>query len=153
MADAHWNYLYAMHNAVNKLILYTDGGARGNPGPAAFGFVLFAIGKGGELKEIARHGETIGQATNNVAEYRALIAALEMAATFRPDAVEVRLDSELIGKQMRGVYRVKDKDLQKLFVQAKQREMKLKRVVYTLIPRALNKEADKEVNRALDGVT
>jgi len=140
-----------MQNKVTKLILYCDGGARGNPGPAAIGFIIYVIGKEGELEELARRGETIGETTNNVAEYRALIAALETAAMFRPDVVEVRLDSELIGKQMRGVYRVKDKDLQKLFVQAKQREMKLKRVVYTLIPRALNKEADKEVNRALDG--
>ena len=133
---------------MNKIIVYIDGSSKGNPGPGAIGIVGYMDGR-----EVFRHREDIGVTTNNVAEYRALIAALETAAMFRPDVVEVRLDSELIGKQMRGVYRVKDKDLQKLFVQAKQREMKLKRVVYTLIPRALNKEADKEVNRALDGVT
>jgi ribonuclease HI len=138
--------------SVNKLILYTDGGARGNPGPAAIGFVIYLPGKKGEMKELARRGETIGETTNNVAEYRALMAGFEAALTFAPDAVEVRLDSELIGKQMKGEYRVKDKDLQKLYVQVKQLEMKLPKVTYIMIPRELNKEADREVNKALDGI-
>lgn len=102
------------------------------------------------MKELARKGEKIGETTNNVAEYRALIAALESAATFKPDAVEVRLDSELVGKQIRGEYRVKELGMQKLFVKVKQLEMKIKKVSYTLIPREMNKDADREVNRALD---
>lgn len=136
----------------NSLIIYTDGGARGNPGPAAIGYVVFIVKKGGAMHELARKGETIGSATNNQAEYRALIAALEYALTHAPDALEVRLDSELVGKQMRGEYRVKDKDLKPLCAQAKLLEARCKSVAYTLIPRELNKEADREVNRALDAL-
>ncbi|MFA4873481.1 MAG: ribonuclease HI family protein [Patescibacteria group bacterium] len=134
----------------NNFIIYTDGGARGNPGPAAIGYVAFAVKKGGALQELRRKGETIGTATNNQAEYRALIAALEYALTHTPDALEVRLDSELVGKQLRGEYRVKDKDLKPLYAQAKLLETRCKSVSYTLIPRELNKDADREVNRALD---
>lgn len=137
---------------MKQLVIYCDGGARGNPGPAAIGLVIYALVKKGEMKELARRGEVIGETTNNVAEYRALLAGFEAALTFAPDAVEVRLDSELIGKQMKGEYRVKDKDLQKLYVLVKQREMKLPKVTYTVIPRELNKEADREVNKALDGI-
>ncbi len=134
----------------NNLIIYTDGGARGNPGPAAIGYVVFAVKKGGALQELRRKGETIGIATNNQAEYRALIAALEYALTLNADALEMRLDSELVGKQLRGEYRVKDKDLKPLYAQAKFLETRCKSVSYTLIPRELNKDADREVNRALD---
>ena len=134
----------------NNLIIYTDGGARGNPGPAAIGYVAFAVKKGGALQELTRKGETIGSATNNQAEYRALIAALAYALTHKPDAVEVRLDSELVGKQLRGEDRVKDIDLKPLYAQAKQLELRCKRITYTLIPRELNKDADREVNRAFD---
>ncbi len=134
----------------NNLIIYTDGGARGNPGPAAIGYVVFAVKKGGALQELRRKGETIGIATNNQAEYRALIAALEYALTLNADALEMRLDSELVGKQLRGEYRVKDKDLKPLYAQAKFLETRCKSVSYTLISRELNKDADREVNRALD---
>ena len=90
-----------------KARLFTDGGARGNPGPAAFGYVLEA--EDGTV--LAAHGEAIGVATNNVAEYRALVAGLERAAELQVGEVEVVSDSELLVKQMTGEYRVKNEAL------------------------------------------
>ena len=87
-----------------KATLWTDGGARGNPGPAAYGYVLEAD----DGTVLAAHGEAIGTATNNVAEYRALVAGLEKAAELGVDELEVVSDSELLVKQMRGEYRVKN---------------------------------------------
>ena len=97
-----------------KARLSTDGGARGNPGPAAFGYVLEAD----DGTVLAAHGERIGVATNNVAEYRALVAGLEKAAELGLDEVEVVSDSELLVKQMRGEYKVKNEALRDLVVQA-----------------------------------
>ena len=97
-----------------KGTLWTDGGARGNPGPAAYGYVLEA--ENGTV--LAAHGEAIGTATNNVAEYRALIAGLEKAAEVGVDELEVVSDSELLVKQMRGEYKVKSETLRGLFEQA-----------------------------------
>ncbi|MEW6610571.1 MAG: reverse transcriptase-like protein [Patescibacteria group bacterium] len=136
----------------NNLIIYTDGGARGNPGPAAIGYVVFVIKKGETLHELMRKGEAIGIATNNQAEYRALIAALEYILTLHPDALEVRLDSELVGKQLRGEYRVKDKDLKPLYAQVTKLAQRVAHMTYTIIPRELNKDADREVNKALDAI-
>ena len=97
-----------------KAKLWTDGGARGNPGPAAYAYVL-EDEEGGSL---AAHGEAIGVATNNVAEYSALIAGLEKAVELGVDELDVISDSELMVKQMRGEYRVKNRDLQSLFLDA-----------------------------------
>ena len=97
-----------------KARLFTDGGARGNPGPAAFAYVLEA--EDGTV--LASHGEAIGVATNNVAEYRALLAGLERAAELGVDELEVVSDSELMVKQMRGEYRVKNAALRDLSVEA-----------------------------------
>ena len=129
-----------------KATLWTDGGARGNPGPAAYGYVLEA--ENGTV--LAAHGEAIGTATNNVAEYRALIAGLEKAAEVGVDELEVVSDSELLVKQMRGEYKVKSETLLGLFEQASGLADRLGSVRYTAVRREHNELADRLVNEALD---
>jgi ribonuclease H / adenosylcobalamin/alpha-ribazole phosphatase len=129
-----------------KATLWTDGGARGNPGPAAFGYVLEA--ENGTV--LAAHGEAIGTATNNVAEYRALIAGLDKAAEVGVDELEVVSDSELLVKQMRGEYKVKSETLRELFEQASDLANRLASVRYTAVRREHNELADRLVNEALD---
>jgi probable phosphoglycerate mutase len=129
-----------------KATLWTDGGARGNPGPAAYGYVLEA--EDGTV--LASHGEAIGTATNNVAEYRALIAGLEKAAELVVDELEVVSDSELLVKQMRREYKVKNENLRGLFEQASILADRLGSVRYTAVRREHNELADRLVNEALD---
>jgi probable phosphoglycerate mutase len=131
-----------------KARLSTDGGARGNPGPAAYGYVLEA--EDGTVLDA--RGETIGVATNNVAEYRALIAGLEKAVELGIDELEVVSDSELLVKQMQGEYRVKNEALRELNDEANSLERKLGRVRYTAVRREHNELADKLVNEALDAI-
>jgi ribonuclease HI len=126
--------------------LSTDGGARGNPGPAAFGYVLEAD----DGTVLAAHGERIGVATNNVAEYRALIAGLEKALELSVDEVDVVSDSELVVKQMTGEYRVKNANLRDLSLQAARLARRLRKVSYTAVRREHNELADRLVNEALD---
>ena len=129
-----------------KAKLFTDGGARGNPGPAAYGYVIEA--EDGTV--LASHGERIGVATNNVAEYRALIAGLEKAAALGLPEVEVVSDSELLVKQMTGEYRVKNEALQGLSLQASRLAREIGKVSYTAVRREQNELADRLVNEALD---
>ena len=129
-----------------KARLSTDGGARGNPGPAAYGYVLEA--EDGTILDA--RGEAIGVATNNVAEYRALIAGLARAAEAGVDELEVVSDSELIVKQMRGEYRVKNETLRALSLEAAALARKIGRVTYTAVRREHNELADRLVNEALD---
>ncbi|MHB8641548.1 MAG: ribonuclease HI family protein [Gaiellaceae bacterium] len=129
-----------------KARLSTDGGARGNPGPAAFGYVLEA--EDGTVLDA--RGETIGVATNNVAEYRALIAGLEAALERGVSELEVVSDSELVVKQMRGEYKVKNEALRALSLQASRLARELGRVEYSAVRREHNELADKLVNEALD---
>ena len=129
-----------------KAKLSTDGGARGNPGPAAYGYVLEA----GDGTVLDARGETIGVATNNVAEYRALIAGLEKAVELGIDELDVVSDSELLVKQMQGEYRVKNEALRELNDEANSLERKLGRVRYKAVRREHNELADKLVNEALD---
>ena len=129
-----------------KARLFTDGGARGNPGPAAYGFVLEA--EDGTV--LASDGQPIGIATNNVAEYSALIAGLERAAELGIDDVEVVSDSELLVKQMLGEYRVKNEALKLLNDQAHRLASRLRSVDYTAVRREHNELADRLVNEALD---
>jgi ribonuclease HI len=131
-----------------KAKLSTDGGARGNPGPAAYGYVLEA--EDGTVLEA--RGERIGVATNNVAEYRALIAGLAKAVELGIDELEVVSDSELLVKQMQGEYRVKNEALRELNDEANSLERKLGRVRYKAVRREHNELADKLVNEALDAV-
>ncbi len=129
-----------------KARLFTDGGARGNPGPAASAYVLEA--EDGTVLEA--HGEAIGVATNNVAEYRALIAGLAKAGELGVAELEVVSDSELLVKQMTGVYRVKNAALQELSLEAARLARRIGRVRYTAIRREHNELADRLVNEALD---
>ena len=126
--------------------LSTDGGARGNPGPAAFGYVLEA--EDGHV--LAAHGEAIGRATNNVAEYRGLIAGMAKAAEVGVTELEVVADSELLVKQMQGEYRVKNEALRALWEEASDLERRFAKVRYTAVRRAHNELADRLVNEALD---
>ena len=129
-----------------KARLSTDGGARGNPGPAAFGYVLET--EDGHV--LAAHGEAIGRATNNVAEYRGLVAGMAKAAELGVRELEVVADSELLVKQMQGEYRVKNEVLRSLWHEATDLERRFRRVRYTAVRRARNELADRLVNDALD---
>jgi ribonuclease HI len=129
-----------------KATLYTDGGSRGNPGPAAFAYVLEAD----DGTVLAAHGETIGVATNNVAEYRGLVAGLAKAVELAIPEVEVRSDSELLVKQMQGEYKVKNEALRELSLQAARLARQLAKVGYRHVPREHNELADRLVNEALD---
>jgi len=129
-----------------KAKLWTDGGARGNPGPAAYGYVLEA--EDGTV--LAAHGEAIGIATNNVAEYSALIAGLEKAVEVGVNELEVVSDSELLVKQMRGEYKVKNEALQELAARASRLARQVGRVRWTAVRREHNELADRLVNEALD---
>ena len=129
-----------------KATLWTDGGARGNPGPAAFGYVLEAD----DGTVLAAHGEAIGTATNNVAEYRALIAGLEKAVELSVDELDVVSDSELLVKQMRREYKVKKETLRALHEEASDLARRLGSVQYRAVRREHNELADRLVNEALD---
>jgi ribonuclease HI len=129
-----------------KARLSTDGGARGNPGPAAYGYVL----ESADGHVLDARGERIGVATNNVAEYRALVAGLEKALELGVSELEVISDSELLVKQMRGEYKVKNAALRELNEEASDLADRLERVRYTAVRRAHNELADSLVNEALD---
>ncbi len=129
-----------------KLTIYTDGGARGNPGPAAIGVVI----KDGSGKTISGYGEYLGKQTNNYAEYSALISGLKKAKELGATEVECVLDSELVTKQMNRQYKVKEPTLQKLFIQTYNLTGAFKKVSFRHILREGNKEADWWVNRILD---
>jgi probable phosphoglycerate mutase len=131
-----------------KARLSTDGGSRGNPGPAAYGYVLES--QDGHVLDA--RGETIGTATNNVAEYRGLIAGLESALERGVDELEVVSDSELLVRQMQGEYKVKNETLRDLQREAAELASQLGRVTYTAVRRAHNELADRLVNEALDAV-
>ena len=131
-----------------KARLFTDGGARGNPGPAAYGYVLEA--EDGTV--LAAHGEAIGIATNNVAEYSALLAGLEKAVELAVGEVEVVSDSELMVKQMRREYKIKNAALRELSLRAAELARRVGRVRYTAVRREHNELADRLVNEALDAV-
>ncbi len=135
-----------------KYIINTDGGARGNPGPAGIGFVI--RDENAVLKEV---GEYIGVATNNIAEYEALIRALTalkkiIPKTMRDSAdITVRMDSELVVKQLNGVYQIKDEPLQLQFVKVwNMRVAEFPHITFTHVRREENKEADMLYNKALD---
>ncbi|MDT8337352.1 MAG: ribonuclease HI family protein [Candidatus Izemoplasmatales bacterium] len=130
---------------MKKLIINTDGGARGNPGPAGIGVVF--SDENGEI--VAKFKEYIGEATNNVAEYRALILALDKAKNFECQEIECRLDSELIVKQLKGEYKVKDEKMKDLYAKV-QELIFFKTVNFIHVRREKNKEADTLVNEAID---
>ena len=129
-----------------KARLSTDGGARGNPGPAAYAYVLEA--EDGTV--LAAHGEVIGVATNNVAEYRALVEGLRKAGELHLDELEVVSDSELVVHQMRGEWKIKNDALRVLWEEAQDLAAGIGKVRYTAVRREHNELADRLVNEALD---
>ena len=134
-------------NKNTKLIIYTDGGARGNPGPAGIGAVI-KDQSGKVLKEVS---EYIGETTNNQAEYQAVVFAFKVIEKIKDvSELDFYLDSELVVKQLRGEYRVKNLDLQPWFVKIFNMSQKYKKVKYTHIKRDLNKDADRLANLAMD---
>jgi len=132
-----------------RLVVHVDGGARGNPGPAAIGVVVSAP-DGEVLDEVA---EPIGVATNNVAEYRALLRGLERAAALGAREVEIVNDSELVAKQLIGAYKVKHPAMKPLYEQATAALRAFDRWSIRSVPRADNAHADALVNAALDGLS
>lgn len=125
--------------------LFTDGGSRGNPGPAGIGGVLYK-----DDKIIGNFSDYIGNTTNNQAEYKALLAGLELAKKHKVDTLECFLDSELVVKQLKKEYKVKDKDLGVLFVKVWNLSLGFKKITFTHVRREKNQEADMLVNIALD---
>jgi ribonuclease HI len=131
---------------VASAILWTDGAARGNPGPAGVGAIL----KTPEGEVLAAESRYLGHTTNNVAEYRALLLGLERAAELGIAVLEVRADSELLIKQLKGEYRVKSEGLKPLFQAARQLISRFSSVKLTHVRRELNSEADRLANRGID---
>lgn len=135
-----------------RLLVFCDGGARGNPGPAGIGFLI----KNEEGKILHQEGKFIGRATNNAAEYQAVIAALNWlnknsAVTCHRSRVAFFLDSKLVVNQLNGFYKIKDANLRNLIIKVRQGERELEgEIVYHYLPREKNKEADRLVNQALN---
>jgi len=131
-----------------RLVVEADGGSRGNPGPAGYGAVVRDAVTGEVLAEVS---ESIGRATNNVAEYSGLIAGLRAAAaTARGADVEVRMDSKLVVEQMSGRWQIKHPDMRPLAAKARETARALGRVSYTWVPRSRNAHADRLANQAMD---
>ena len=139
---------------MKKIIIYVDGGARGNPGPAAVG-ILFCNEKGACFRKFS---EYLGETTNNEAEYKAAIFALQkFKAMFgkklaKKTEIEIRSDSELLVNQINGKYKVLEKNLQPLFLELWNLRLDFKKVKFKLISRKKNKEADRLVNQKLDSL-
>ncbi|MBU1046061.1 ribonuclease HI family protein [Patescibacteria group bacterium] len=140
---------------MTKIIVFTDGASRGNPGPASLG-VIIADSRGAAQKE---YSETIGKATNNEAEYQAVIFALKKIkalvgkAKIKNAEVLIKSDSELMVSQLSGKYKIKEPNIQKLFIQVWNLKIDYKKVDFQLIPREQNALADKLANQALDAET
>lgn len=131
---------------MKKLIIHTDGGSRGNPGPSALG-VYITDESGAVVKE---HGRFLGTQTNNYAEYMAIIDALRHAKELGADEVDMFMDSELAVKQLNGEYRVKNPGLAPLFLEVHNLKLGFKKVRFTHVRRERNKDADRLVNEAID---
>lgn len=126
-------------------ILHTDGGSRGNPGPAATGYLLYEDGK-----LVDSSGDYLGTATNNFAEYTALISGLKMALKHGVTELTCKLDSELVVNQLNGKYKVKHEAIKPLHAAVKEQAAKFSKVVFTHVLRSENREADRVVNEVLD---
>lgn len=129
-----------------KLTIYTDGGARGNPGPAGIGAAIYNE----EKVLVGEVSEYLGVATNNQAEYKAVIAALKIARTLKATDLQFYLDSELVVKQINREYKVKNKDLAPLFLEVYNLSLSFKKIKFSHIRRELNQEADRLANEAMD---
>lgn len=133
---------------MNKLIIYTDGGARGNPGPAGIGVVV--VDGDDENNILGQYKKYIGQTTNNQAEYQAVVLALQKAKGLKAQEVEVRLDSELICSQLNMEFKVKNKEFQDSFIKIWNLRQAFKKTIFKYVPREQNRLADKLVNQAID---
>ena len=131
-----------------RLLIHTDGAARGNPGPAGAGAILRDAATGEVLAEVA---EPLGRATNNVAEWTAVLLALEEARRLGATHVDLRMDSELVARQINGIYKVKHPDLKPSHTAAMALLHSLDGYTVGHVPRALNKDADRLSNVAIDG--
>ena len=131
---------------MGEVKLYTDGGSRGNPGHSAGAFVICEM----DDNVVEKSGFYIGIATNNQAEYRALLKGLQKVKALGVRKLNVFMDSELIVKQLNGLYKIKNKDLEPLYRQVKELANNFTEISFTHVPRLMNKEADDEVNRILD---
>ena len=129
-----------------KIIIFSDGGARGNPGPAGIGAVLYDSKK----QVLVKISKYIGETTNNQAEYQALISALKKAKELGGQELDVFLDSELVVKQLNREYKVKNKELAPLFLEVYNLSLNFSKITFTHVYRENNKEADRLVNEALD---
>lgn len=129
-----------------KLFIHTDGGARGNPGPAAIGIVIRA--ESGKI--LKKYGEFLGVRTNNEAEYEAVIKALEFARELGGREIVFNMDSELVQRQLNSVYRAKNNRMQELLLRVRNLERDFQKVSYHHVPREKNVLADKLVNNAID---
>jgi len=134
------------HEPQDSLIAYTDGGARGNPGPSGYGVVI----QDQSGKKVAALSEYLGHQTNNFAEYQGLIAALEYAVQHNYKALKVISDSELLVRQIKGIYKVKNPTLQDLYARARQLIRKLETFSIDHVLRGKNQEADRLANAAMD---
>ena len=132
-----------------RFVLYSDGASRGNPGLAAIGAALYRVDDG-KLVLVGQVSESIGTATNNVAEYSAVIAGLQAALPFEPDELLLRADSQLLIRQLEGRYRVKNPTLQELFIRARKLLRALPSYRLEHVPREENVVADALANAALD---
>ena len=128
------------------LIIYTDGGARGNPGPAGIGVLIYNENK----QLVSEISEYLGKTTNNQAEYRALLTGFKRAHALGAQEVDFYLDSELVVKQLNREYKVKNKDLAPLFLEIHNLSCNFRKITYTHVPRERNKEADRLANAAMD---
>jgi ribonuclease HI len=138
----------SLNGKYKKIKLFTDGGSRGNPGPSASGYVLIDT----DDNIIKKSGVYLGITTNNQAEYQSLKFGLEEAAKLGVQEVDVYMDSLLVINQMKGIFKVKNRDLWPIHQAIKNLEPKFKQITYGHVPRELNKLADKEVNETLDAV-
>lgn len=129
-----------------NITLFTDGGARGNPGPAGIGIVI----KDHNNQTISTHREYIGNTTNNEAEYQGIIKGLRLCLDLKPDQITAYMDSELVIKQLNGVYKVRDLRMKAYFEQVQELLKDFKKVGFKHVRRDLNKEADNLVNQAID---
>lgn len=130
--------------------IYTDGGARGNPGPAASGAVIKLLENGIESETLTKTSRYLGKTTNNQAEYYAIIIGLEKAKKLGAKRVELYMDSELATKQLKGEYRVRDSEIAKRFLEVKNLMQNFASVKVVHVRREKNKEADALVNQCLD---
>jgi ribonuclease HI len=140
------------HVRVDEVLMFCDGGSRGNPGPSAIGAVVFDPSNDPPTV-LAEVSEYIGVTTNNVAEYKAMIAGLEAAARFSPRRVLVRADSKLVIEQVKGTWKVKQPHLQPLRAEARRLVDEFEQTDLRHVPRAQNAAADALVNQALDALT